>query len=213
MKKTLFVRPAHDDVTSYLFYYSKELVEESKAKGFVTLNKEKVAANATVVSIIDAQNPEFIMFNGHGNADLICGHNDEVLIRLGENEKLLKTKMIYALTCSSAAQLGRAVADEATTFIGYIDDFALGMDVHCQTSIHRDKRAKLFIEPSNLLVKCLLKGNSAQEAVTKAKEQMKRNISLLRTDPFPDAKDYIPYLFNNYQILEVMGKRERKMGD
>lgn len=145
------------------------------------------------------------MFNGHGNPSVICGHDNEVVINKDTNYELLKGKVAYALSCSSAAELGKKVADKDSTFIGYSDEFALGMDGNSQTAIHRDKRAKLFLEPSNLLVESLLKGNSAKEAVEKAKKQMKENISKLKTDPFPDAKDYIPYLFNNYLILEVLG--------
>ena len=60
MKKTLFVRPAHDDVTSYLYYYSKALVQESKNRGFITINKEKESANKEAVTgIIKKNNPEF----------------------------------------------------------------------------------------------------------------------------------------------------------
>ncbi|MBU0457317.1 MAG: hypothetical protein ABH824_05165 [Nanoarchaeota archaeon] len=210
--KTLFVRPSHDDVTSYLFHYSKELIKESELKGFTTISKNQEDANRNVVvNVIEKNDFEFIMFNGHGNTSMICGHNDETIIQLGDNDNLLKRKVIYALSCSSAAELGRSVADEETTFIGYVDDFALGMDVYSQTSIHRDKRARLFLEPSNLLVKSLLKGNSAKSAVDKAKKMMKDNISKLRTDPFPDAKDYIPYLFNNYMVLEVLGNKKARL--
>ncbi|MBI5880692.1 hypothetical protein HZB90_01025 [archaeon] len=212
MKKTLFVRPSHDDVVSYLFYYSKELVEESVSRGFTTMNKEKSDANKGVVTgVIIKSEPDFVMFNGHGNPSLICGHNDEVLIKNGVNHNLLKKRIVYSLSCSSAAELGRNVADAETTFIGYVDEFALGMDVNCQTTVHRDKRAKLFLEPSNLLVKSLLKGNSAIEAVNKAKQMMKENISKLRTDPSPEAKDYIPYLFSNYQVLELFGNKAAKI--
>src|SRR3989338_3461457 len=212
MVKTLFVRPSHDDVTSYLHYYSKELVDFSDSCSLTTFNKEKESATTRVIlPIIDKNNPSFIMFNGHGSPDLISGHNNEILIQKKLNHNLLKNKLTYSLSCSSALGIGSAVADEQTVFIGYTDEFALGMDVYCQASIFRDKRAKLFLEPSNLLVKSLLKGNSAKEAVSKAKELMKKNISLLRTDPFPDAKDYIPYLFNNYAILEVFGNSDKTL--
>lgn len=206
MKKTLFIRPCHDDVTSYLHYYSKELLEESKIKGFDTINKEKKDANRTVIeSVIKKNNPAFIMFNGHGSPTMICGDKDEPIIEEGKNHDLIKNRIIYSLSCSSASSLGNTVADNKTTFIGYADEFALGMDGNSQTVIHRDKRAKLFLDPSNLLVKCLLKGNNAKDAVIKAKNLMRENISKLRTDPFPDAKDYLPYLYNNYLILEVFG--------
>lgn len=210
----LFVRPNHDDVVAYLFYYSKELVIDSKNKGFSTIDKKEDEANKSVItSIITQKSPSFIMFNGHGNSDIICGHQDEILIEKGVNENLLKNKIIYSLCCSSAAELGLSVSDEDTTFIGYVDDFALGMDINSQTTIHRDKKAKLFLEPSNLLVKLILKGNPVKIAVEKAKELMKKNISILRTDPFPDAKDYIPYLFNNYCILEILGNKEARLAN
>ena len=208
----MFVRPSHDDVTSYLFHYSKELVTYSCLKGFITINKEREDANKQVVTnIIKKLKPTFIMFNGHGSPNLICGHEDEIIIKYGDNHNLLKDKIIYSLSCSSAEKLGWEIANNKTTFIGYIDEFALGMDINSQTTIHRDKRAKLFLEPSNLLVKSLLKGNSAKDAVRKAKESMKENISKLRTDPFPDAKDYLPYLFNNYIILKVLGNENAKI--
>lgn len=211
MKNNLFVRPSHDDVTAYLYHYSKKLINESNLRGFNTINKEKDNTGKQVTFVIEKSKPDFIMFNGHGSPISICGHDDEVIIKLGDNQDLLKNKIIYSLSCSSAAKLGTAVADDKTTFIGYVDEFALGMDVHCQASIQRDKRAKLFLEPSNLLVNSLLKGNSAVQAVKKAKELMKKNILKLRTDPFPDAKDYIPYLFNNYMVLEVLGNKEMKL--
>ncbi|MFH1439184.1 MAG: hypothetical protein ABIG89_01360 [Candidatus Woesearchaeota archaeon] len=212
MTTVLFVRPSHDDVTSYLYHYSKELLEDSKFKGFRTINKEKGDANKKVIiPIIEKNNPNFIMFNGHGNTSLICGHNDEFLVKRKFNHDLLKKRITYSLTCSSAAELGKEIGDDNSTFIGYIDDFALGMDIQCQTTIHRDKRARLFLDPSNLLVKSLLKGNPAEQAVKKAKESMRKNIFKLRTDPFPDAKDYIPYLFNNYMILKVLGNNKAKI--
>ena len=206
MKTTLFVRPSHDDVTSYLYYYSKDLLKQSNGRGFKTINKEKEAANKQIVtSIVDKHHPEFIMFNGHGGPTMICGHQNKVIVQQGKNHDLIKNSIVYSLSCSSALELGKEVADPKTTFIGYVDEFALGMDINCQAAIHRDKRAGLFLEPSNLLVESLLKGNSAKDAVKKAKNMMKENISKLKTDPFPDAKDYLPYLFNNYMILEVMG--------
>ena len=209
MNSVLFVRPCHDDVTAYLFFYSKELVNLSLSKGFPTLNREKAdASKEIIISTLSKKDPAFIMFNGHGSPDSICGHNDEVIIQEGDNHFLLKNKIVYSLSCSSAAGIGMEVSDEKSTFIGYLHDFGLGMDTRCQASIHRDERAKMFLEPSNLLVQSLLKGNSAQEAVEKAKELMKRNLSLLRTDSAPDAKDYIPYLFNNYIALTVLGKGE-----
>lgn len=208
MIRTLFVRPSHDDVTSYLHYFSRELVQESKSRGFNTIDKEKENSTRKIVTeVIKKNEPKFIMFNGHGDDSLICGHRDEIIIEYNDNHALLKNKIIYSLSCSSAKELGRGVSDNNTTFIGYVDDFALGMDTNCQASINKDKMARLFLEPSNLLVKSILKGNCASEAIKKAKDLMKKNISFLRTESSPDAKDYLPFIFNNYLVLEVLGNK------
>lgn len=212
MKPVLFVRPSYDDVTAYLFFYSKELVKMAMNKGFLTLNREKTnASKEVVIGIIQKKDPDFIMFNGHGNPDSICGHNDEIIINRGDNHSLLKNRMVYSLSCSSAAGIGMEVADGQTTFIGYLEDFGVGMDTRCQASIGQDDRARMFLEPSNLLVQSILKGNSAWQAAEKSKELMKKNLSLLRTDPAPDAKDYIPYLFNNYIALTVLGNTQASL--
>jgi len=209
---TLFVRPRHDDVVTYLHHYSDDLVKISDSKGFKTLNKEKEQTTKEIVTnIISKNKPNFIMFNGHGNENCICGHNDEPLIELDKNHNLLGNKITYALACSSASKLGKKVGNDKTTFIGYGDDFALGMDTNCQASIKRDKIAKFFLEPSNLLVKSILKGNLISEAMAKSKELMKANISKLRTDPFLNATDYIPYLYNNYLVLESHGNINLKL--
>ncbi len=208
----LFICPAHDNVTSYLWHYCKELVEESENRGFDTLFKDKKdAIFKTVIPIIQNKNPHFIMFNGHGSPNLICGHNDEILIKYEQNHELLRKKLVYSLSCSSASILGRSIGDDQTTFIGYTEEFAVGMDTNNQASVRRDKRAKLFLEPSNVLVTSLLKGNSAKESVEKAKSLMKKNISKLRTDTSPDAKDYVPFLFNNYSALSLFGNAQKKI--
>ncbi|MCK5107839.1 MAG: hypothetical protein KAQ83_03870 [Nanoarchaeota archaeon] len=205
--KSLFVRPCHDDVLGYLSYFSKILVRESEKRGIKTINKEKEQATNKIISnIIKKQKPSFIMFNGHGAPDLICGHNNEVLINK-DNFKVLKNKLIYSLSCSSAKILGKKIADESTAFIGYDYEFALGMDTNCQTSVYRDKIVKLFLDPSNLLVSSILKGNTAELAVIKAKKDMKRNISKLKAGVLPYSKDYLPFLFNNYMALSVKGDK------
>lgn len=207
MAGVLFVRPKHDDVTSYLHFYSRKLIEFAESRGFNSLNKEgEKAEREEVASVIEKKDPIFIMFNGHGNPSCICGHKDQILIKEGENHVLLKKRLVYALSCSSALSLGRrAVEDGTIAFVGYEDEFALGMDGYCQTSIQRDKIARRFLEPSNLLVESLLKGNSVGGAVTKAKEAMQENISQLKTDPFSYAIDYVPYLYNNYLVLVLHG--------
>lgn len=205
----LFSRPDHDIILSYLYIYSKELVNSSISLGHKTINKEKHhATRKNIVGIIQKQKPELIMFNGHGNEKIICGHDDEIIIQSDINGQVLCNTITYSLACSSSAELGPSVVINGGCFIGYEFDFALGRDPDSEASPHRDKIAKLFLEPSNILFSSLLKGNEAKEAVEKAKKKMKENVWYLNTtNDFPEASYYAPFLFGNYLSLVVHGNK------
>jgi hypothetical protein len=196
MKCILFSRPKHDDTMEYLFYYSKELIKLSDSIGITTINLEKENANKKViVERIISQNPSLIIFNGHGSTKTINGHKDEVVFSCEDvNLGILKDKIIYSLTCSSASKLGvESVNNGALVFIGYKYDFAIGRDPDSEASPRRDKIAKFFLEPSNILSSFLIQGKTAKIAVNKAKEKMMENISYLSmTKDFPNAIHYAP---------------------
>ena len=202
-------RPSDDVTLSYLHYYSKELVILSNSEGHKTISKENKDANKkNIVSLINNQKPDLIMFNGHGSPEVICGHKQEIIIDSKENPEVLKNSITYALSCSSASILGpKSVEKGAICFIGYESDFALGKDPDSEASPRHDRIAKLFLEPSNILFSSLLKGNSVKTAIEKAKEKMKENVWYLNTTKtFPEAIFYAPFLFSNYLSLVAHGK-------
>ena len=210
MQYILFSRPKHDITMEYLYYYSKALIKLSESNNLKVINQEKEEANRKeVIDRIVNQKPCLIIFNGHGSRKTICGHKNEVIIS-EENAEALKNTIVYSLSCSSAAKLGvEAVNKGAKTFIGYKFDFAIGKDPDSEASPRMDKIAKYFLEPSNTLASGLIDGKTAKEAVSKAKEQMKDNISYLSTTrDFPEAIHYAPYLYGNYAGLVVVGDEE-----
>lgn len=154
--------------------------------------------------------PNLIMFNGHGSEKVICGHKNEVLVSSEENPEVLKDSITYALSCSSASKLGpKSVKEGAPCFIGYEFDFALGKDPDSEATPRKDKIAKLFLEPSNILFSSLLEGSTANTAIEKAKKKMNDNVWYLNTtDSFPEASDYAPFLFGNYFGLTCKGDEE-----
>ena len=211
MACVLFSRPCDDVTLNYLHYYSKELVLECDKIGHKTINKEKEEANkAIIISIINKQKPELIMFNGHGSPEEICGHKQEVIISAKENPETLKNTIVYSLSCSSALILGpKSVENGAISFIGYEFDFALGKDTESEASPKYDKIAKLFLEPSNILFSSLLNKKNVKTSVEKAKKKMKENIDYLHaTSSFPEAIYYAPFLFGNYLGLIAHGDNE-----
>ena len=208
MACVLFSRPCDDTTLNYLFYYSKELVLLSNSLGHKTINKENEDANKKIlISVIQKQNPDLVMFNGHGSPAEICGHKQEVIISAEENPETLKNTISYSLSCSSAAILGpKSVEKGAICFIGYESDFALGKDPDSEASPKHDKITKLFLEPSNVLFKSLLEGKKVKASMEKAKEKMKENIDYLHTtNNFSEAIYYAPFLFANYLGLVAHG--------
>lgn len=210
MKYILFSRPKHDITMEYLYYYSKELIKLSESCNITVINYEKEDANKkTIVERIIKQKPDLIIFNGYGSTKTISGHKDEVIISC-ENAEVLKDKITYSLSCSSASKLGiEAVNKGALAFIGYKYDFAIGKDPDSEASPRRDKIARFFLEPSNILSSNLIQGNSAKVAVLRAKEKMRENISYLSTTKdFPEAIHYAPYLYGNFEGLIIRGEEE-----
>lgn len=211
MACVLFSRPADDVTLNYLYYYSKELVALSESLNHKTVNKEQKEANRKIITgLIKNQKPELIVFNGHGSKEVICGHNREIIVNCNDNPEVLSESITYAFSCSSAAALGpEAIKKGAICFIGYESDFALGKDPDSEASPRHDRIAKLFLEPSNILVKCLLRGKSTKIAVEKAKDKMKENIEFLHTTKsFPEAIYYAPFLFGNYESLVLHGQED-----
>src|SRR3989338_4928360 len=178
MLKCLITRPNHDRVTSYLCSWSKHIIENNDFNEikFLDLYGEE-ACKEKVESYLKKQNPRIVLFNGHGSSTEICGFKNETLIMAGKNEELLKGKIIYSLSCSSAKILGeKAVQNGADAFIGYKNPFILCSDSEREATPLKDNLAGSFLNPSNKVSIELLKGKSALEASEKSKEEFKKEI-------------------------------------
>jgi len=195
----------------YLYCYSKELLKLSESCGFYIIDNEKESANKkNIVDRIIKQKPSLIIFNGHGSPKTICGHKNEIIISSDENANLLSNVITYSLSCSSASKLGpEAFKQGAIAFVGYKYDFAIGKDPDSEASPRRDKIARYFLEPSNILASNLIQGKTVKYSVDKAKEKMRDSISYLSTtQDFPEAIHYAPYLYGNYAGLVIIGNSE-----
>lgn len=205
----LITRPKYDETTHYLFNWSQEIIELAKKKNIQVLDLAKKRANKKeFTSIVSKKRPSFIFFNGHGDAACINGHDNEVLVKVGKNEKLLKSKIIYALSCKSAKKLGpQSIKIGATTYLGYDDDFVLVYDLGKISKPLSDDLVALFLRPSNQLVRSLLKGHSTEDSYKRSKDLFIRNIQgLLTSEPSP--YDYtLPYLMWDVGHLVCLGNK------
>ena len=176
----LITRPEHDEATYYLSNWSESSIKLAELKGINVIDLHLNKANSKEVeSRLIKLSPGFVVFNGHGDENTIFGHKDEPLITLGKNEKLLASKIVYSISCSSAKNLGpESVKAGAINYTGYDKDFFLVFEPEKFSRPLEDKTAKLFLSPSVLFVDSIIKGNKIKEAFDKSKNLMKDNFRL-----------------------------------
>jgi len=206
----LVTRPEHDDTTHYLSSYCEPTLEFAHSKGHkvLDLHREK-AVKMDVESGLRKFQAKFVVFNGHGDYHQVAGHKNEVLITEGENDKLLKDKVVYAISCRCGNILGpRSVEKGALSFTGYNEDFYFYYEPKLISKPKKDKTVALFLEPTQRFIRAVLKGNSVQEAEQKAQEQMKDN--LIKSLSFEDTS-IAKYLWWDLKHMVTYGNKNMKL--
>ena len=218
MKNSLLVtRPAYDDATSYLYHYAGEVINYAREKDINVLDLERPRlTKKNFTKIVSDKNPYVIFFNAHGDSTCIYGDkidaDEEILIEENVNHDLLNNKVVYARACYAGASLGEACVKIGGCFIGYESPFTFWIDANWSATPLKDETAKLFLEPSNMIVLSLLKGNSVREAVEKSVNLTKKNIMKLMSDQKePGYMASIMALWSNLEGQVVLGDKDMKM--
>ena len=214
MIKCLITQPNSDKVTSYLFHFGKEILKENYLLKIQFMNLEGDKVNKiNVESYLKKQDPKIVLFNGHGNDWTICGYKDSDLIMMNENEELLKDKIVYSLSCSSAAKLGKSAVLKGTkTFIGYSDSFMIYTDSEREATPLKDNIAASFLKPSNKLSISLLNGKSAEESSKKSREEFQKETKKYITGKLFEGSERIAMaLLWNMDNQVVLGDEEAKI--
>lgn len=179
----LLTRPEYDLPTNYLSHWSEPVIKLAKQKGLRTIDLAGNKANkADFTGRVKKTDPSFIFLNGHGSETAVEGQDGEVLVSVGDNENLLRGRIVFARSCSSAKILGpRGISAGALAFIGYEEPFTFMIDLQVSTRPRSDKTAELFLGPSNQVATTLIKGHTSGEADKRAKQGFRRNIRKLLT--------------------------------
>ncbi len=179
MNKILLVtRPEHDDITHYLSKWCVETIELAKSKNMQVFDllREK-AVKGEVESRLSKSSPNLVIFNGHGSDNHITGHKNQPIIIAGQNEALLKSKIVYAISCRSASVLGPcSIKAGAVSYTGYDDDFIFMYEPAKISKPLTDRTAKLFLEHSQRFTESLIKGNSVEESFERSRNNLKENL-------------------------------------
>lgn len=162
-----------------------------------------------------ASKPNLVMFNAHGTPKYILGFKEPMLMA-SENEHLTNGLVIYARTCSSAAELGKNCYEKggAKAFVGYSWYFTFLTDNNNEARPLADEDARPVLETSNVIVEALLKGNTIHEAVTRSAQHMEKEIDYIKSSKFPnylDAPLVIGCLKLNHRILKVYGDEKARI--
>lgn len=210
----LLTRPNYDDATSYLFYYSKRIIDFAEEKNIKVLDLTRPRLTGKNFSnLISKQDPMLVIFNAHGDERRIYGDKiegkEEILIEEDKNHSILNKRIIYARACWAAASLGKVCCKQGGCFIGYRLPFSFWTDKSWISNPLNDNVAKLFLEPSNSLIISLLKGNTTGEAFNRFIDISKKNIlNLLKKKEEPGAMASIELLWNNMDGQEIFGQKE-----
>lgn len=215
MNKTILItRPNHDGLLNLLFYWTEPVISLAKKKGFVVLDlKSKKSNKKDFDSYLFKNNPSLIFFNGHGSDSSITGYNNEPLVTAGSDEKLLKEKVVYSRTCSSAAVLGtRSIKAGCKAFIGYIDPFWLPKSKKHHVNLLEDKVAGRFLEPTNLIPTTLIKGHTALEADRRSKTEMSKNyVEMVSSTSSLEERSLSFFLYCNIVSQVLIGNPDTRI--
>ena len=204
----VITRSNHDLTTTYLYYWSEEIIACAQQKKIPVIDLAKKRANRKdFASIIRKTHPSLVVINGHGDDFVVMGYDNEPLVEAKVNESLLKNTIVYARSCRSAKTLGPSCINSGChAYIGYQDDFVFFIENEKITHPLDDKTAKMFIEPSNNIVTSLLKGHPAKETNSRSKEIYKRSNQKLTTSATTkEERELIPYLVWNYNNQVCLG--------
>lgn len=173
----LLTRPEHDDTTYYLSCWCRETTILSEAKGIKVLDLHQEKANRQEFEAkVKKFSPNLIVFNGHGSEEVVTGHKNQVLVAVNDNEKILCSKIVYAISCRSAKILGKkSVEAGALNYTGYEEDFIFIYEPDKISRPLADETAKLFLNHSQAFVESLLKGNNVGDSLGRSKNMLKDN--------------------------------------
>lgn len=160
-------------------------------------------------SYLIKRSPNFIFINGHGNAQVLTGHDHEIII--DPNSKI-NSSIVYARSCDSGRFLGKCIVNNGVqAFIGYSRKWTLLFMPEYSTKPLSDPIAKYFIEPSNLIATTIMKGHSAGEAHKRSTDEMKKSVrKMLSSDSTDEEKYAARYVWNNLKAQVLWGDAAAK---
>ncbi|MCH8945361.1 MAG: hypothetical protein IIA85_00365 [Nanoarchaeota archaeon] len=209
MKRGLIITlPKSDIVTEYLSVFSKQIIDVCKEKSVKFKPLEKNHANKKEFEkLLKSIDYKLIILNGHGSPNVIQGHKNKELIKVGDNEEILSERITYARSCWAVLGVGNESMkhNKEGCFIGYDIPFMFLIDINHSANPIKDQTAKIFFETSNLVPIGLIKNHSAIESHENSKKSMLKAINKALKKKDKDSQAIAEVLWNNYLGQKIVG--------
>lgn len=194
----LITRPRYDPATHYLYYWATKIIETAQRQQLIIFDLEKEkASRKTLESYLNKQQPEIVVFNGHGSSTAMIGQDNEVLISANDNEGVLNGKKIFMRACDAGKILGPKIKEAgARGFIGYKEPFVFLHDNNKFNRPLEDELARPYLEASNHIAINLIKGCSIREAHDAGLKRHREEINGMLTSN-REATHMLPFLYWN----------------
>ena len=101
--RALLTNPEVDLLTHYLLAWTENMLKETKTSDYYWLKHGK-ASRRKFESILKKRPVDLVLLCGHGSANAVEGNGEYILDT--NNNELLRGKVVHALSCRSAAELG-----------------------------------------------------------------------------------------------------------
>jgi hypothetical protein len=209
--KLLVTRPDHDTITYCISEWFNKIIKLCDSKGIKYFDLSHTKANKKQVGkVLEKQNPNLVIFNGHGTPDSVMGFKNEVIIKDKKSINWLKEKVVYAIACDSSQKLGEACVKNGTiAYIGYKLPFMILSNPNKSFKPLNDELVKPVMEASNEVVITLLKNNTIEEAYSRSQIKFDQEIKRhQRADAPPEAQNLIPVLLWNKMAQNYHGDSE-----
>jgi len=126
---------------------------------------------------LSAPQSDIIIGVGHGSEDAFTGHNEAILLEVGQySPREVKGKVIKLLSCQTGVILGPdLVKNGAACVLAYVDDYIWVCDADLAMRPWSDKMAATSLMPVIDGLNALLDGKTAREALNIELEGYSRN--------------------------------------
>ncbi len=199
---TQFVRPNFDRATEYAHYYMGFAAEY--AAEIMTV-RDLAAVDATksnILASLEADDPVFCYWNGHGNADTYSAQNKEVVMVTGEGDEVLIERVVLLLSCSCGINLApSAVSKGATTIFAWVNDFTW----IATSDPAQDIYAVGYFETVNVISNALVEGKTTGEAMSRSLASWNQWIDYWAASGDPYASLVIQWLIHDRDGQTLFG--------